>query len=910
MSPIERYLGIEATRGPVELLGLHTPDCTHEQVIQALRTRLGRVARHPLGRSVEADEVRLALHAAAAQLMDPRVRAHLLSEPREEPTEQDSAEHTPEHKSAADRTRTISDRELDAFRHTALAMLRRTGGWNRRSMQYVAGLAHASGIPVTELSRALHRAPVTANASARESGVVSPASRTRREASTRTDPVLAIVGVVGGVGITLIVVLAVVASLLPERTPSSQSAPTQTTSEGEAPPAPVPGVERQSQLIVDASNLLETLQEAHDLIPDNVGEGAWRFERAMEWLAPNWHTLDEPFRFVIEERITSILLDIPSTSASWERAFESVVSPSRRMLVADAGGFDPPGAIWSVWYTQELRRQLDTSSRLYDATASILGEVFGGRVPRSVDSSHSLLDASRVTLERILTRDEPEDRLASMLASWHECMPWIQDDSVRQRLLIGAIDRVLRMDESISQSRPLRDATLALMGDLAWSVQSDASPTHAMVSLLSWLDDPNIDTRNLSVVTQWLSLDPDGPSVPSTLILAPGASQSARASVRERLGAYWAIGDIDEASPRQRWRRLAADHLSTPIPVRQEMLLEDLARSGSLLEGGHMIWSRRYDEALRTLDAIESSTDHAPDQPDVASGETGWMVQYVTSTDSLEGRLDALRTLETRQGLLTQGEGDLLAEVATRGTPNQVRRRAQWIVRERRAETSVLRGLLESLGSNRWREDAHELLDDITGLHTFDHSDPRWRDETRRALTGLVLDAMSRRGPEGDGQQHVARLEMSLRSITGTSPHVDDVPSGITLNEATRQLRRQWEEHAMLFEPNPSSRVTLDEIRQRRLGRLRLIEGPIREFAVEQLSLVELLAYVMVGERPDATYQVESVMDDLLRDRSASGSVLEQIAMAQRAIVELWWIRLGFPARIDDEPSAMSGGDA
>ena len=78
--PVERFLGPqEAAGGPFALLGISPDRCNEGSVLLALERQLDRVNAHAQCDTPEADEVRLALHAAAAQLLDPFVRRHLIA---------------------------------------------------------------------------------------------------------------------------------------------------------------------------------------------------------------------------------------------------------------------------------------------------------------------------------------------------------------------------------------------------------------------------------------------------------------------------------------------------------------------------------------------------------------------------------------------------------------------------------------------------------------------------------------------------------------------------------------------------------------------------------------------------------------------------------------------------------------
>jgi hypothetical protein len=77
---IEKFLGPSSRdRGPFGLLGLHPAHVEEDDVLAGLRARLQQTASHPEGFTPEADEVRLAIHAAAAQLLDHATRQAMIA---------------------------------------------------------------------------------------------------------------------------------------------------------------------------------------------------------------------------------------------------------------------------------------------------------------------------------------------------------------------------------------------------------------------------------------------------------------------------------------------------------------------------------------------------------------------------------------------------------------------------------------------------------------------------------------------------------------------------------------------------------------------------------------------------------------------------------------------------------------
>lgn len=154
--PVERFLGPEeAAGGPFALLALNPTALTDDLILSALDRQIERVNRHPECDTPEADEVRLALHAAAAQLLDPIVRRHLIAKwsgtpaaPPPRPAPAASPAPIP----ATPRRSDTSEKLLEADAILALALY---GGWNHRAMRRLLKVAHARGMTNAQVAATL-----------------------------------------------------------------------------------------------------------------------------------------------------------------------------------------------------------------------------------------------------------------------------------------------------------------------------------------------------------------------------------------------------------------------------------------------------------------------------------------------------------------------------------------------------------------------------------------------------------------------------------------------------------------------------------------------------------------------------------------------------------------------------------
>ena len=118
------FLGPEAAAGGAKaLLGLDAYVLTEEGIVHALESRLAMIRRHPEARTPEADEVCLALHAAAAQMLDVLSRKKAV----EKGDSDENQSKYPLHEKP-------KQFELE---QDAIMTLARYGGWNRRSKRPV-----------------------------------------------------------------------------------------------------------------------------------------------------------------------------------------------------------------------------------------------------------------------------------------------------------------------------------------------------------------------------------------------------------------------------------------------------------------------------------------------------------------------------------------------------------------------------------------------------------------------------------------------------------------------------------------------------------------------------------------------------------------------------------------------------
>lgn len=186
-APVLRFLAdVDPERGPFGLLGLGPEACDDAAIDAALRRQLERVARHPHGATVEADEVRLALHVAAAQLRDPAVRAELIDDLAALAVRREGRPQAPLAPGVAKDTRRAAaptgayDPSVASFERAAMWVLAHSGGWNTEAKRRLWSLAHATSVPPESVQRIVMRMAQRMSQRAASAG----ASRSRAVALT------------------------------------------------------------------------------------------------------------------------------------------------------------------------------------------------------------------------------------------------------------------------------------------------------------------------------------------------------------------------------------------------------------------------------------------------------------------------------------------------------------------------------------------------------------------------------------------------------------------------------------------------------------------------------------------------------------------------------------------------------
>jgi hypothetical protein len=949
-TPIARFLGEqEAAGGPFALLNLPPAMLTDDQIIGALDAQLGRLGAHVEGSTPQADEVRLALHAAAAQLLDPRVRSHLLARWGESPLAPHPASDPgapPEAAPEATRSAHV------ALEHDAVLTLGQFGGWNDRSLGRLMALAAARGQGRAELADALrglggrvHQAlPATPSRVARSGPAISrlgpgrlpatPAaapldaepgpSADERPLPEQTDPAartikLALLG--GAVGLlTLIVAFGIIA--LATRAPAPTVVPAAPVIAAPAPadPAPPTAAAPEPPPAEGAPDIEVVSRELARAVTglEADPEGALiRFSLAIAALSDGWPSLPPDEMVAAQHQVIEFLYRAGPGVA--DRAIEAVGAGAAVLGVPGPIAADRiRPAIWSAGMLSRLSREHDLPSGLEELVDSRLNAALGQRRPvidptfesgaaAAIQVIPSLLVAPPAAPEVGVPAVDPSRVAGAALDAWRRWMDAAsrvpRQIAPGDRLVLGGLQTLLIEGPDPSVDQVAFKVVRMVVSQLTWRPGDESRGW-----LLRWFDDRRITSTDLYAVTSALATGSSAEGVDATMVVPVLASDRVRVEMRDSYAQAWGLADgADRGEIIDELVEAAADVLSGNDPGRSlPEILGSAVMLSRLSEAAAWAWRGQVDQTEILLAGFEDDVVlAAPSKganPDIAllapqslSRRTSpWGERYLAAKKSIPLRLDLIGGLTSVE--LDAVSAEVLASDALRGTPYEVRKRASGKVLELGDSPLIVNAVLEELpGMPRVAANV-ALVERVASRQLPGPASSAWMTEARRALVERLLELVA---AEGDLAQIDDESELLARSLEG---RIRETPIPDSLGalsppppaDASASLMyRQWQARVDPAIPPPIGPPSLEEIERRRTGRAALARGPVQAFAAQQISVCELMAYVVAAERAAEAPRITAILDELMLGRQRARHIFEQIRATEDAMLRLWLIRLG-----------------
>ncbi len=948
--PIEKFLGRHAASGgPFALLSLAPEDCTEELVLLQLDRQLARVAAHQDAATPDAEEIRMALHAAAARLLE-----------RSGPVARALHVATPDHSAGQ-----------VAMQHAILSTLAQFGGWNSGSMHRLMLIAQMQSLSPTDLvtsiqlvTRRRPHTPPQPPPSAPTPAPIStpPSAETDSTTATREPPpalspepmasthelreippdpgAVAVRRLVVAIAIALgvlIALLAVVLTLVAPRTPkpllsgTAANAPEVTTakpaprpaaatlfpttrsgaapSDDPAPDEPPPTPEPPRDFAPTLARLRDpTLVSSHDQLHATLGE------LSLAWIRATPDQLAAAQNAVVDilYRLGSAPEGVNAITHALRALDEPLVRPVPAVSVIPAA--------WSAGLAARLTRERDLPASIArEVQRVLLSPHLRGLSSSGADFSgggtallSSLIDPLLPEVD--IAKAEDPALVRTRWHAWSECaaaLPLATPE--KDRLLTTALDALLKRAPEPTRDRGTYDAIALLAARVSWSERGDSRRT-----LIDWFDAEDVSGADLNPITNAAVTLAKAPGTDISFILPSSAGEFQRTEIRDRFRLAWSIEDpVDRRAQSKDWADAARLELTRAQDGPAEIHFARAVLLSRLNEAAGAIWAGdipRLSDVNRDLDRLASAAN-APsagfvpnaEPSEVGSAEDSWLVKYLAAQYNVPARRQLLAQYTPGDAKLRTAEAGVIINEAFRGAPAEVRILAGEVARRNAADPAFVNAMLEALPTVPLTTTNVELIAEAVATRLPGAKDPSWRLAARRALVERLLQLAAGAGRAramdeisdlfAETYHHRARHAGATPKLTANPPADPTAPEAAAPPsppaEASAQLlRQQWQTEAARRTPTGREPTTLAQLDSSRSARRRLASGRVQQFAAEQVSLAELMGYVVASERPAKRDKVSAILDSLAGSRRSARHISVQLEAAEEAMLRLWLIRL------------------
>ena len=663
--PTVRFLGPSVLRnGPFGVLGLPPGDVDDETVVKAVHDRMAQIDRHPEGRTPSADEARLAVHAAAANLLDPGVRAALVERlcSTQQPSRAATTTRTPPQRSARP-SQPSAGRPVSAYQLEAdlLRSIGAEGGWGPAARDRFIKLAHARGVDastaassVGPLAGAIGRgamqqatviaeprsaAPPRVAAAAPSPATrgpqqdvpqgngIPPAQRSSDDDHPRTGQHVELLsGTPSGssmltsvlvvASIVVLMVLAAGVTLLivgGENAPSELNTPPVRVVRPPVDPAPDSDAEAPrvsgGRELDNAPAILHELEVASEGLAVDPEAAFGGFERAVGSLAERWGQFSVSDRLAAQDLIIGFVYRVSGRGAMLDRAFTVLAAGVMRIGDPESpgrttGADDVWRAAWSTGTLVRLRREANLPGSLARRIDGTIAPVFAGGAP----NAQSFRAGAIAMLRRLADPLSPAGIDSASREVWDA---WVEavvaaslgDEELIASMLIAAADGRLRQGSRDSAGDT--ETLAAVIGAMDWSEGSAAR---------SWLvrafGDRSLGVDELHAITLALANESAAGGVNHAMVLPRNAGEFDRRALRERFRELWGIAqDADTGETLAVFLASARDEIDAePARGGEGFGLDELSeavRLARLNTAAAMIWRAEFDPAADLLKALD-----------------------------------------------------------------------------------------------------------------------------------------------------------------------------------------------------------------------------------------------------------------------------------------------------------------
>jgi hypothetical protein len=672
------------------------------------------------------------------------------------------------------------------------------------------------------------------------------------------------------------------------------------------------------------------------------------WEESVSTMSTGWVLSDDSTRGEVRGLLLDALYlaaDTPDDSDRLLLAFTPPIAPLAEpvdiwrgawlagMLGMIAGNGDLPPVV-----TDQARRQLDSALRLEE----------GGAPTDFTGAAAAWLDSLVPWLVQII---EFDDSAYDLWELWLSAERVLGPRQRVQQVLMLALGSLMRTGTDLSRPGP----TINVIGRI---VQLSAFTDSPVVrrEVLALFDDQAVTATDLWVLTSLMASHDRVPWFHEQLVSPPDAGPVMRRRVRDRISARWeqvaaptaprlarGHGVAVDAAVLARWQWLRRQAQRSTMDLMEQLIVAArlntaaaLLASNQVADAEDLLQDIEIDAGLSTTSppapapggtvtrpgmspgrgpgpggrSRQPSGSPAPSRPARQPGQPigpdgQWSAQYEQARRNIDEKLKWLQALGRTAGTdLGPIDAAVLAREAFRGSPQDVRATAQWVILDSFADgPNLVLAVLDMLPDAQRSDDDADFIMQLTDQLLPPPRSEAWPLEARLALVRHALSLRGGAAVELDEQAslvaetYLERARLVHRGDEGLLTLALSTP-----RDAATVLRDRWRRRAasmMAAAPVPDDLEGLD---RRHASRLRLARGPIQQFVARQVSIVDLLAFVTAAEQPVLRAQVLEVLREARSDRLQAHGVLAQSVVAEKTLSRIWSLRMEPPSADIQQP--------
>lgn len=862
-SPIVRFLGEDAGQGgPFALLGLRHEIGSDTEIQRARLRRLRQVDCHPQRATPDAEEVRLAIHSAASQLLDPALRSQLaIRWPEGTPVDVPKA-WTP--------TRAMH-RVTPALMRRARLIVGSSGGWNASARRRLAHLARINRLNAMEIIQQL--------------GAGSPL-RTSRDDSSRPLPLLP--PAPGGAGGWVIVyallgVLACTTAITLMIVPNSPQGTLELAEESgpitlndytdpDTPPdtgstVPRDRITHYSAIAHELDRLVARARVEPDAAVARFKEIYPQFTR--EWTAFPRNALQRAGVNIAEFMV---------------RLDQQGLSPEQISPLLAAAGLEPGRVMLASGVIDVTMNSAGLRQETMDQLRAIRSQMTDAPVSSTSDLS-AAVQVIASHLGRTSGTDDP-----TWWTSWHAGAEHAIAKGTREHtaMILGAMSHRLR--DLREPDQQWRSVASTLVRSLDWRPNSAER-----FWLIEQFSDRSVTTPRLAMLTEALVTESAAEGVDQLMILRRDANDPKRDQIQSRIKSAWfpnqsmsASEMLASGSMTPLMQQLRVEINATPDQLDDDRAIDPMLRLARLITAAHL----QLDGAPELAEEIIASYDEpiSEDTPERSSlartdSDTQWAEKAVNCTEpeQLRPYLDELIGKRS----IGISSAYALVHLANRADANLRELALEQITRFGDQITMLIAvdHELDTRPSAKLEAIVYAALQ--TELPS--RNDPDWVPFVRRIVLARIGDAIADERAIRVSQLqseiselHALRLEI-LNIDLGNDPNPAAQLAAITNSSRSRSVQNA---------NSPQTRAELNLIETQATIERANAPSLMHAYLAEQRFQLGLTRLDLLLRYPDAEQVLDAIIAEL-EDRDArASSILQQITQTQRAIAQMTLVEL------------------